>query len=613
MIKFIVFIGFSFTFAAFSQEYETVVEDTVFNSSSKVILDEKTIQESKAPDLISLITTQANITLFNNNFQPPQLFMRGGESSHVLFIVDGVPVYDVAWAQRTINLNSLDIKNVKRIEILKGGQTVLQGGQALAGVVKIETFGDQFKDQTQLSATAGLPHDPFDKGLLDDRRLGVSWEKSPSENSALKVSGRLMERKNQSPVLHSNQMYDQRNQNLDMGFEARGPVHLQLRQFWFKDKSWNPTTVNNAGQQSLADSDVQRQDEQIGLSASAQFQTLSLKPRLALYGQKGWRFFFSDPSSANVNAKFRSGLQGALFDLTAFESELIKLKAGLSYLKEEFFLDDSIATLSPVPRAADTFTETRGVYTFLQWNLSSSVLFETGARQEKVSHLTGKNSYQVGLTFFKDTKLEWVTGYRAPSAAQKYGVFENPGLKPEVSQTYSLTQDIHLTERGELSFTLFETSFSNFIETKSIGMGVLQYQNTAKVKTRGVESTASYAMTPQQTVQLSYAYQEPWDQVRHERLRRRPLVSGSVRVLHTGEQWGGMIEAAGVGTRYDFFGPNRYVFPGYALLNTSLRYKQDDTNTFSLRVSNWLNTRPEISIDYYAEGRTALLTWEHVF
>lgn len=600
------------TSQAFSEEYETVVEDVVFNSSSKVILDEKTIRETNAPDLNTLITTQANITLFNNNFQPPQLLIRGGDSSHVLFVIDGVPVFDPSWAQRTINLNSLDIKNVKRIEILKGGQTVLYGGQALAAVIKIETFGSEFEKRASAYITGGLPVDSFDRGF-DDRRIGASYETTNESHQGFKASGRLMQRKNQSPVKDSDTLYDQRNHNVDLAFQSRGSITTQLRSFYFKDKSWNPTTVMVMGQQSVADSDVQHQDEQVGLSGSFQFNEVLLKPRLALYGQKGWRFFFSDPSSQNVDAKLRAGLTGALLDLTLLNSDQFRLASGASYQKEDFFIDSPAGSLSVNPREADVFQETRAVYAHARWTPASYLILESGVRLEKVSHLPEHNNYQIGITVFDNTKIEWMTGYRAPSTSQKYGLFENPELDPETSQTYSLTQEFQIPDRGEISLTAFETSFDDYIEARSIGFGVLEYQNTAKVKTRGIETAASYKVNAEDVLQLTYAYQEPRDQERHEILRRRPRVSGSVRYFHTDEKWNWMLEGKGVGNRYDFFGNNRYVYPGYFLISSNVRYNLDELTNVSLRLNNWLDFRPEISIDYYGEGRSALLTLERVF
>src|SRR5690349_21361478 len=119
---------------AHAQKYETVIEDVSFNSASKVILDEETIKKSKAPSVTSLLATQANISVSSSNLQPGSIFIRGGDSSHILILVDGIPTYDASTIQKTMNLNTIDVKQIRRIEIIKGAQSVLYGGQALTGV-----------------------------------------------------------------------------------------------------------------------------------------------------------------------------------------------------------------------------------------------------------------------------------------------------------------------------------------------------------------------------------------------------------------------------------------------------------------------------------------------
>ena len=160
---------------------------------------------------------------------------------------------------------------------------------------------------------------------------------------------------------------------------------------------------------------------------------------------------------------------------------------------------------------------------------------------------------------------------------------------------------------------MFETSFDNYIETRSIGFGILQYQNTAKVKTRGVEVTSNYILDEKRNLQMSYAYQEPWDQVRHQELRRRPKVSGSIRLFQNEKYSTWMIEGSGVGERHDFFSTFKYTFPGYFLVNAAVTYKLKEDQSLALRASNLLDFRPEISIDYYGDGRNIWLSWEKTF
>ena len=64
------------------------------------------------------------------------LFMRGGESDYVKFLLDGVPLNQAGGG---IDLANLTTDNVDRIEIVRGPTSVLYGSDAMTGVVQIFT------------------------------------------------------------------------------------------------------------------------------------------------------------------------------------------------------------------------------------------------------------------------------------------------------------------------------------------------------------------------------------------------------------------------------------------------------------------------------------------
>ena len=45
--------------------YETIVTDSSFSTSSRVVIDEEQIKKAKAPNVTSLLQTQANISIAN--------------------------------------------------------------------------------------------------------------------------------------------------------------------------------------------------------------------------------------------------------------------------------------------------------------------------------------------------------------------------------------------------------------------------------------------------------------------------------------------------------------------------------------------------------------------
>jgi len=64
------------------------------------------------------------------------VFLRGGESDHVLVLVDGVQVNQPGGS---FDFSALTLENVERIEILRGPASSLYGSDAMAGVVHVIT------------------------------------------------------------------------------------------------------------------------------------------------------------------------------------------------------------------------------------------------------------------------------------------------------------------------------------------------------------------------------------------------------------------------------------------------------------------------------------------
>jgi vitamin B12 transporter len=67
------------------------------------------------------------------------LFIRGADSDHVLVLLDGVEMNDPSSPSRVPFLNHLTTEDIERIEVVRGPQSSLYGGDAMSGVVQIFT------------------------------------------------------------------------------------------------------------------------------------------------------------------------------------------------------------------------------------------------------------------------------------------------------------------------------------------------------------------------------------------------------------------------------------------------------------------------------------------
>lgn len=114
----------------------------VDTAADVTVIDRETIEESGAVSVPDLLRSEANVLIrsTSGNVNDGQVSMRGfGENSglRTLILVDG---HKMNRPDMGATLwSSVPLSNVEQIEVIRGGQNVLYGDNALAGVVKITT------------------------------------------------------------------------------------------------------------------------------------------------------------------------------------------------------------------------------------------------------------------------------------------------------------------------------------------------------------------------------------------------------------------------------------------------------------------------------------------
>ncbi len=104
------------------------------------IIGREFLEKSGGQSLAELLNRQVGIQIVgaNNALGTNQdIYLRGANPGYTLILLDGVPVYDPSNINNGFDLNLIQVDQVERIEILKGGQSTLYGSDALAGVINI--------------------------------------------------------------------------------------------------------------------------------------------------------------------------------------------------------------------------------------------------------------------------------------------------------------------------------------------------------------------------------------------------------------------------------------------------------------------------------------------
>ncbi|MDQ2701261.1 MAG: TonB-dependent vitamin B12 receptor [Pseudomonadota bacterium] len=105
------------------------------------VIDHAQIQRSQARSLQDLLRGRAGIDLSNQGGlgKVSTLFMRGTESDHTLFLIDGVRVGSATSGLTA--LQDLPLELIERIEIVRGPRSSLYGSEAIGGVIQVFTRG----------------------------------------------------------------------------------------------------------------------------------------------------------------------------------------------------------------------------------------------------------------------------------------------------------------------------------------------------------------------------------------------------------------------------------------------------------------------------------------
>ncbi|MCW3159790.1 TonB-dependent receptor plug domain-containing protein [Chryseobacterium oryctis] len=135
------------------QEKETPIEEVTIASKSPQqlyktgknvkLLSEKDLEKYQGQNLTDVLDQVAGFQItgnFNSSTEPKSIKIRGGKSSNVMILLDGIPLKDVTGNDYNVSdLRLIALENIESIEVLNGASSVLYGSNATVSVINIKT------------------------------------------------------------------------------------------------------------------------------------------------------------------------------------------------------------------------------------------------------------------------------------------------------------------------------------------------------------------------------------------------------------------------------------------------------------------------------------------
>lgn len=441
------------------------------------------------------------------------LFLRGANSNQTLFLVDGIRSSDPN-TDYAVALGGASVGACDSLEIARGPQSTLYGGEAVGGVVSLRAQRGTGAEQ-RVSVEAGS------FGTVQ----GAVSAQAGDERSAYAFSAAGGHTDND----RANNAFDSATYVLRLDRQLSEGVAVGATWRGFNGRYGSP------GTRFTDDPDnTERESNQLATVFAALTHSPAWSSRAVLGGQDR-RFVSENPRA------------GSATQITVVKNRRAVLDWQTTYTGAERHRVTGGATLEANRTVNSGFGDINRrqdlVALFVQDEFTprDNVFLTAGLRSDDhdtFGRATTGRATAAWLVADNRLKLRatYGTAFRAPSFLDLYGqsafYVGNPNLKAEKARGWDAGVDYYLAEhRGSVSVTWFDTRLTNLIVFDFAGFpGTVR--NVERARTRGAEVAAKLALRTDTEVRFAYTYLEADNLSQRNRLLRRPRHSGAADVWH---------------------------------------------------------------------------------
>ena len=487
--------------AAFAQEAD---DDIVVTASgfeqprsetgqAITVIDSDRLEELQAVSIADALRLLPSVAVAQRGPVGSQtsVFIRGGNSSQTLVLVDGVRINDLTAPNGAFDFGALLTGNIGRVEVLRGPNSVIWGSQAIGGVINVQSiaptegltvnagaeygYADSVKASANLSGTSGIFEGSVGGAYYHSdgiSALSGGTEKDGFENAA--ANGRL-------------------KINLSDAFslDFRGYYNRSMIEF----------------------------DSAFGVGANA----LPVSRNQQFVGYVGANLDLLDGRWQNRVAYTRTDISRVGTDLVVFSFNNFDVKGTVDRVEYHSAFDVAEAvTLVFGAEHERTFASTsfEGAPADVARNKVTSgfaqlilrpvigLTLTGGVRHDDYSDYGGQTTLGGNIAYTPNNgrtvlRATYGEGFRAPTLVEGQPPFGNPNLRPETARNFDLgVEHAFLDDKARVFATYFTRRSTDLI---AFSFTSFQSENIEQVKTQGFEAGFTLNPTNQLDIRASYS------------------------------------------------------------------------------------------------------------
>lgn len=565
------------------------------NLRAVTVITRDDIERLQVSDIMELLGTQAGITAAGTGGmgKDSSLFIRGGNTGHVLVLINGVRIGSATLG--SVTLQDLPVEHIERIEIVRGAVSSLYGSEAISGVIQIFTRSSSAPASLSL-ASGNNGYQSLSASATGEGKKGqltATLSRTTLDGIDVLIGG------NQPDT----DGYD--NQSGSLTLSHRLSESAELRLDALRAEARNDYDAGYSG----APDNTRTVQQAAGATLTVRTENVST------HLTAGRSSDISDNySGATFISHFQTHRQTANLQGDVRLNDEQHVVVGMDLQKDEI---DGDATYSKKHR--------RNNAPYVQYLASMGNLdWQTGIRQDRNSQFGNESTGNIGIgyTFSPALKISgnYASAFKAPSFndlyySDEWGSVGNPLLQPEKARTAELGISGRLNQT-RYALRAYRNNVDDLISWAPIDpdntWGGWTPVNIGKALLQGGEIEAGTQLGALRlSGNISYVKAEnrtSGDANEGKQLLRRPTTSGRLDAdYELNEQWTIGSTLSAYSHRYED-AANTQVLPGYALLALRTRYQASKEWSLGIKISNATDIDYTTALDYRQPGIEGIMT-----